>query len=191
MEVIESADQGHVTMLSVTTGRRLLLTILLLILVPPLLSELVLHLAKDSRLGCGLAAYASPVWPSLYKEIDAVKTLLPREECAFVLLKSTNTVLAGATALAFMAVFLRNFRPSKDLIFWKMPKASLFLIICGVACFFLFRNYAIFNFSVAEATSFRRLMLLRTSIMSPIVVTALTTIGLLPLLAGKHMKERS
>jgi hypothetical protein len=178
-------------MLSVTTGRRLLLTILLLIFVPPLLSELVLHLAKDSRFGCGLAAYSSAVWPSLDKEIDAVKTILPRDECAFVLLKSTNIVLAGATALAFMAVFLRNFRPSNDLLFWRMPKASLFLIICGVACFFLFRNYAIFNFSVAEATPFRRLMSLRTSIMSPIVVTVLTTIGLFPLLAGEHMKQRS
>jgi hypothetical protein len=71
-----------------------------------------------------------------------------------------------------------------------MPKASLSLIICGVACFFLFRNYAIFSFSAAEATSFRRLMLLRTSIMSPIAVTISTTIGLLPLLAGKHMKQR-
>jgi hypothetical protein len=91
------------------------MTILLLIFVPPLLSELVLHLAQDSRLGCEFAAYSFPVWPSLDKEIDAVKTLLPRDECAFVLLKSTNIFLAGATALAFIAVFLRNFRPSKDI----------------------------------------------------------------------------
>ncbi|QLH71875.1 hypothetical protein [Rhodopseudomonas palustris] len=176
-------------MLSVTTGRRLLLTILLLALAPPFWSELVLYLAKDSRLGCGLAAYSSTVWPSLNEEITVVRTLLPRDECAFVLLKSTNLFLSGAIALIFVAIFLRSFHPSEDLLFLSMQKTSLFLMICGVACFFVFRSYAIFNLTVAEATPLRRHMLLRTSIMSPIVVTDLVLLGLLTLLVRKNMKD--
>jgi hypothetical protein len=174
--------------LSVTTGRRLLLAILLLIFAPPLLSEFVLRLGKDSQLGCGLAAYTSHMWPSLNKEIDAVKHLLPRDECTFVLLKSFNLLLLAATALAFIAVFIRNFRPSNTLLLWRMPKKCIFLIVCGVACFFLFRSYAIFNFTITEATPFRRQMLLRTSIMSPLAIITLTLIGLLPLLVRDDMK---
>lgn len=178
-------------MLSVTTGRRLLLAILLLIFGLPLFSEVILSLGKDSQLGCELAAYSSHVWPSLNKEIDAVKHLLPREECAFVLLKSFNLFLSAATALAFMTVLLLNFRPSDTLLFWKMRKSCILLIVCGVSCFFLFRSYAIFNFSITEATSFRRHMLLRTSIMSPLVIITLTSIGLLPLLVRDDMKDQN
>jgi hypothetical protein len=164
-------------MLSVTAGRRLLLAAFLLFFGPLFLSELVLGLGKDSQLGCRLAAYSSHVWPSLNDEINAVRNLLPRDECAFVLLKSFNLFLSGATALAFMAIFLCNFRASNTL-FRRMPKTFIFLFVCGVACFFLFRSYAIFNFSVIEETSFRRHTSLRTSIMSPLVIILMMSLGL-------------
>lgn len=164
-------------MLSVTAGRRLFLAGFLLLFGPYFLSEVILGLGKDSRLGCGLADYTSHVWPSLNDEIKAVRKFLPRDECAFVLLKSFNLLLTGAAALAFMAIFLCNFRASNTL-FWRMPKTFVFLFLLGVACFFLFRSYAIFNFSLIEETSFRRHTSLRTSIMSPIVIVFVMSLGL-------------
>ena len=164
-------------MLSVTAGRRLLLAGALLFFGPLLLSELVLGLGKDSQLGCGLADYTSHVWPSLNDEIDAMRKFLPRDVCAFVLLKSFNLLLSGAAALAFMLVFLCSFRAGNTL-FWRMPKRSVFLFVCGVVCFFLFRSYAIVNFSLDEADSLRRFTL-RASIMSPLIILFLMSIGLL------------
>jgi hypothetical protein len=164
-------------MLSVTAGRRLLLAGALLLFGPFFLSEVILGLGKDSQLGCGLADYSSHVWSSLNDEIKAVRKFLPRDECAFVLLKSFNLLLSGAAALAFMAIFLCNFRASNTL-FWRMPKRFIFLFVCGVFCFFLFRSYAIFNFSVIEETSFRRHVSLRTSIMSPLVIIFMMSLGL-------------
>jgi hypothetical protein len=164
-------------LLSVTAGRSLLLAAALVFFGPLFLSEVVLGLGKGSQLGCGLADYSSHVWPSLNDEIHAVRSLVPSDECAFVLLKSFNLLLSGAIALAFMAIFLCNFRAT-DTLFWRMPKTFLYLFVCGVACFFLFRSYAIFNLSAMEDTSFRRHTLLRSSIMSPLIAAMMMSLGL-------------
>jgi hypothetical protein len=157
-------------MLSMTAGRKLFMAAVWLLLASSVLIEVVLGFGRDSQLGCGLTDYSSHVWPSLNDEINAVRSSLPRHECAFVLLKSFNLLLSGATALVFTAIFLRNFRVSNTL-FRRSPWPFIGLFLLGVVCFVLARYYPVGNFS--------RYSLLRASIMSPLITVFLMSIGLL------------